>query len=182
MDRFLYQGNRTHYISFPLGGIGAGGIGLAGNGHLIDWEIYNHPNKGSVNGFSHFAVRVEDGDKVLDARVLQGDLPPPYMGQLGSTQFRGHGFGPAREYLGGLPHFQDVDFRGEFPIARLEFKDGTFPGQAVLKAFSPFIPLKEDECSLPAAFFEIEMTNTQDRSLTYTVLGVLSNPLPRTQH
>ena len=178
MDRFLYQGERTHYISFPLGGIGAGGIGLAGNGHLVDWEIYNRPNKGSVNGFSHFAVRVEEGARVLDARVLQGDLPPPYMGQLGSTQFRGHGFGPGREYLSGMPHFQDVDFRGEFPVARLDFRDESFPGRAALKAFSPFIPLKENECSLPAAFFEIELTNTQDRPLTYTALGVLSNPLP----
>ncbi len=173
MDRFLYQGERTHHISFPLGG-----IGLAGNGHLVDWEIYNRPNKGSVNGFSHFAVRVEEDDRVLDARVLQGDLAPPYMGQWGSTQFRGHGFGPRREYLSGLPHFRDVDFRGEFPMARVDFRDETFPGQIALKAFSPFIPLKEDECSLPAAFFEVELTNTQDRPLTYTVLGILSNPLP----
>lgn len=36
MDRFLYTGERTRHISFPLGGIGAGGIGLAGNGHLVD--------------------------------------------------------------------------------------------------------------------------------------------------
>ncbi|MEM7129390.1 MAG: GH116 family glycosyl-hydrolase, partial [Chloroflexota bacterium] len=49
MDRFLYTGNRTNQISFPLGGIGAGCIGLAGNGRLIDWEIFNRPNKGSVN-------------------------------------------------------------------------------------------------------------------------------------
>ena len=178
MDRFLYKGNRTHYISFPLGGIGAGGIGLAGNGHLIDWEIYNRPNKGSVNGFSHFAVRVEEGDEVLDARVLQGDLPPPYMGQVGSHHFRGHGFGPRREYLSGMPHFREVNFRGEFPMAHLEFQDETFPGQVALEAFSPFIPLKEDECSLPAAFFEIHLTNSQSRPLTYTALGVLSNPLP----
>ena len=60
MDHFLYNGERTRHISFPLGGIGAGGIGLAGNGHLVDWEIFNKPNKGSVNGFSHFARRAEE--------------------------------------------------------------------------------------------------------------------------
>ena len=31
MDPFLYRGARASQISFPLGGIGAGCIGLAGN-------------------------------------------------------------------------------------------------------------------------------------------------------
>ncbi|MGD0006299.1 MAG: GH116 family glycosyl-hydrolase, partial [Anaerolineaceae bacterium] len=53
--RFHYSHAQTREISFPLGGIGTGSIGLAGNGRLIDWEIFNRPNKGSFNGFSHFA-------------------------------------------------------------------------------------------------------------------------------
>ncbi len=40
-----------------MGGIGTGCIGLAGNGSLTDWEIFNRPNKGGDNGFSHFAVK-----------------------------------------------------------------------------------------------------------------------------
>ena len=59
-EYFLYRGRKTSQISFPLGGIGSGSIGLAGNGRLIDREIYNRPNKGSVNGFSHFAIRAEE--------------------------------------------------------------------------------------------------------------------------
>ena len=73
---FLYQGSKTSQISFPLGGIGSGSIGLAGNGRLIDWEIFNRPNKGSVNGFSHFAIRAEEKGKVISARILHGDLTP----------------------------------------------------------------------------------------------------------
>ena len=45
MDRFLYTGDRTSQISFPLGGLGTGCIGLAGNGRLIDWEIFNRHAK-----------------------------------------------------------------------------------------------------------------------------------------
>ncbi|SFQ20046.1 hypothetical protein SAMN05444406_11740 [Caldicoprobacter faecalis] len=33
---FLYTKERLNEISFPLGGIGTGCIGLAGNGRLID--------------------------------------------------------------------------------------------------------------------------------------------------
>ena len=71
MQDFVYEGAKTAQISFPLGGIGAGGIGLAGNGRLVDWEIFNRPNKGSVNGFSHFAVRAERDGQVLCARVAR---------------------------------------------------------------------------------------------------------------
>lgn len=58
-----YTKNRLKEISFPLGGIGTGSIGLAGNGSFIDWEIFNRPSKGSVNAYSHFAVRAIQGDK-----------------------------------------------------------------------------------------------------------------------
>ena len=48
----VYKGENLREISFPLGGIGTGCIGVAGNGALIDWEIFNRPNKGSINGTS----------------------------------------------------------------------------------------------------------------------------------
>ena len=36
----------------------------------MDWEIFNRPNKGTVNGFLHFAIKAEHTGKVVDARVL----------------------------------------------------------------------------------------------------------------
>ncbi|MBQ3085435.1 MAG: hypothetical protein IJC46_08325, partial [Clostridia bacterium] len=60
-----YSGTALKEISFPLGGIGTGCIGLAGNGRLIDWEIFNRPNKGSDNGYSHIAVKVGDQIRIL---------------------------------------------------------------------------------------------------------------------
>lgn len=72
---FLYAGEATREISFPLGGIGTGSIGLSGAGRLIDWEIQNRPAKGITNGLSHFAVKAEQGGKVVDARILNGPYP-----------------------------------------------------------------------------------------------------------
>ncbi|MEM3173520.1 MAG: GH116 family glycosyl-hydrolase, partial [Candidatus Bathyarchaeia archaeon] len=88
LEYFTYRGDRTREISFPIGGIGTGSIGLAGNGRLIDWEIFNRPNKGSVNGFSHFAIKAEHEGKILDARVLNSDLPPPYTGEFSHERFQ----------------------------------------------------------------------------------------------
>ena len=147
-----YTGAKTRAISFPLGGIGTGCIGLAGNGRLIDWEIFNRPAKGNTNGFSHFAIKAEQNGVVLDARVLHGDLPPPYMGEMGNPDFSGFGFGPSRYFMAGLPHFRDVEFIGEFPIAYLAFKDRSFPGHVRLTAFNPFIPLNDRDSGIPAEF------------------------------
>lgn len=178
---FVYQGQKTNEISFPLGGIGTGSIGLAGNGRLVDWEIFNHPNKGSFNGFSHFAIRAERDGKVLDARVLHGDLHPPYSGSLSGQNYSSFGFGPNREYLSGLPHFREVVFTGEFPLARLEFEEANFPGKVSLLAFNPFIPLNDFDSGIPAAMFEYEVTNTTEEALTYLLVGALTNPLPAYQ-
>ena len=156
-EYFLYKGDKTREISFPLGGIGTGCIGLAGNGRLIDWEIFNRPNKGSVNGLSHFAVKAEADGEVLDVRVLTGDLPPPYSGEVMERSSQSFGFGPPRGYMAGLPHFREAEFEGTYPIARLRFKDEKFLGKVQMTAFSPYIPLNDLDSSIPTAFFEIEI-------------------------
>lgn len=179
---FLYKGAKTREISFPLGGIGSGCIGLAGNGRLIDWEIFNRPNKCSVNGFSHFAVKAEADGRVLDARVLHGDYVGPLTG-TSTTPFTGVGFGATRAFLTGVPHFRSSEFEGAYPFATLRFADEKFPGGVTLTAFNPLIPLNDADSSIPAAFFEIEVENVTDRAISYTVCGVLKNPAPKdTRH
>lgn len=175
MERFTYKGAKTKEISFPLGGIGSGCIGLAGNGQLIDAEIFNRPDKGSHLGFTHFAVKAEDETKVLDARVLHSDVQPPYTGRMHRPMYNGFGFGVDRESLSGLPHFRASTFTGTFPVAKIDFEDEHFPGRVSLTAFNPFIPLNEDDSSIPGAFFEISLTNTERSPLSYTVCFSVAN-------
>ena len=123
----IYTENRTREISFPLGGIGSGSVGLAGNGRLCDWEIFNRSNKNSFLGYTHFCIRTG-----TSFRLLQGDCFEPYTGTYrsgdGTAQFsRGFGWGVEGELLPGLPHFRDVIFDGRFPTAELRFSDETFP-------------------------------------------------------
>ena len=176
---FIYKGAKTKEISFPLGGIGTGSVGLGGDGRLIDWEIFNRPAKGAFNGYTHFAVRAEKQGKVLDARILNGKLQPPYIGPMGPHSYASFfGAGPARQTLAGMPHFAKSEFKGPFPIAEIKFEDVHFPGLANLTAFNPFIPLDDKNSSIPAAFFEVEITNTTDAPLDYTIAGTLCNPQP----
>ncbi|RME61552.1 MAG: hypothetical protein D6790_07615, partial [Caldilineae bacterium] len=69
-------------------------------------------------------------------------------------------------------------FEGPFPIAQITYQDESFPGQVRLEAFNPFIPLNPDDSGIPGAFFEFHATNTTPEALTYTLVGVLANPLP----
>lgn len=176
-ERLRYTGRKTSEISFPLGGIGTGCIGVAGNGRLTDWEIYNRPNKGGINGFSHFAIKAEAAGQLLDARLLNADLQPPYSGS-GPGLYAGFGFGPAIQFLTGVPHFKTVEFLGEFPIAQLAFTSEKFPGTVSMTAFNPFIPLNVVDSGIPGAFFEFEVCNTSNLNINYTLAGVLDNPLP----
>ncbi len=174
---FVYRANKTREISFPIGGIGTGCIGLAGNGRLIDWEIFNRPNKGGINGISHFAVKAESDGRILDARILNGDLPPTYMGDFNKPMFQSFGFGPPIGYMAGLPHFRNFEFEGTYPTAEIRFSDEEFPGKVRMRAFNPLIPLNDLDSSIPAAFFEIEIRNTSEREITYTVCLTVQNPL-----
>ncbi len=177
----IYRDEKMNEISFPLGGIGSGSVGLAGNGLLVDWEIFNKPNKGSFNGFSFFAVKAETGGKVVDARILIGDKSPPYGGQ-GGGGFLGFGFGVSRSAMQGFPHFKKVEFEGEFPFATIRFADQKFPGRITEIAFNPFIPLNDRDSSIPAAFFAFDIKNTTKKKMVYSIAGMLKNPQFKAVH
>ena len=166
-----YTGEFTSKISFPLGGIGSGCIGLSGSGQLIDWEIFGRPNKLSFNGCSHFAIKAEADGKVLDVRILAGNYTGDRTGAPDNF-----GFGIRRESLTGAPHFENCEFHGDFPIAKLVLSDQHFPGRVTLTAFNPLIPLNDFDSSLPGAMFEVTVENTSDVDITYSVVLVVDNP------
>jgi non-lysosomal glucosylceramidase len=174
---FDYSGERSREVSFPLGGIGTGCIGLSGGGRLIDWEILNRPNKGVTNGVSHFAVRAEQDGRVLDARILNGPYLGNRTGDFPADTSRNFGFGARRDSLVGMPHFARNTFEGRFPVASLRFADERFPGSVDLVAFNPFIPLNDRDSSMPTAMFEITCANPTANPIDYTVVGVLGHGL-----
>jgi len=171
----VYSGENLKEISFPLGGIGTGSIGLAGNGALVDWEIFNHPDKGRLNAYSHFAVKAQYADGRSVTRVLQGDHIRDLQGQYRKTTFAGFGYGPDSGTMAGFPHFEKVRFEGKFPIATLIFEDEGFPGKVIMTATNPFIPLDAFASSLPAAFFEIGVQDAP-ADVKYTVVLSVRNP------
>lgn len=179
-----YEGKQTQEIIFPIGGIGTGSIGLAGDGRLVDWNIFNRPNLGSANKFSAIFVKAMRGEEVLDTRVLEGDLLTALSGGETTDILQGNGgwgfgFGPYRGTMAGLPHFRKWQFIANFPFASIEFRDAKFPGIVTLTAWNPFIPSDAKNSSLPVANFKVEFRNNTADNIEYSVFFALNNPLPR---
>ena len=171
-----HTGKYLNEIAFPLGGIGTGCLSLSGRGQLVDWEIFNRPNKGYRPDYTFFMLfaQAEDGEPVF--RVLEGHLQPPYHGYShGAQMYRGYGFGPPREFGSGFLRMAECAFTGYFPFCRIDFADEAVPVSVSTEAWSPFIPLNDEDSSLPAAIFHITLTNTSDRSVKTTVALGLQN-------
>jgi uncharacterized protein (DUF608 family) len=174
--RLEYQGEQLREIAFPLGGIGTGCVSLSGRGSLVDWEIFNRPNKGCLLPYAFFAIRARPQGGQPVTRVLQGPPEPPFSG-AGSTRFGGLGFGVTRVDGSGLPHMRSVRFAGEFPLAWIDFGDPALPVEVQLEAYSPFIPMNPDDSGMPCAVLSYRVSNPSARSVDVALVGNLLNPV-----
>ncbi len=170
----IYKNEHLKEISFPLGGIGSGSIGLSGNGALKDFEIYNRPDKGSEHGYTFFAIKATYPDGKSTIKIIQGDCVENLSGANRQRQYFGYGYGPAGTSMVGFPHFKKLTFDGKFPIAKLTFEDDDFPAKVIMEAFNPFIPLDSENSSIPAAFFKFKVKSLVD-GVRYTIYSTVEN-------
>ncbi len=156
-----YDQNHVEQIVLPLGGIGAGTIGLAGYGELRDWELFNRPNVGMRRDLPVFAITAKGGKTQRASSILSGPVDDHPLVQ---------GFGNPWPYA-GYPHFEAVSFDGAFPFGIVHLRDATLPYRVDLKAFSPFVPGDSAASSTPLASFEYVVENLTDEPLTVSIAG-----------
>ena len=85
--------------------------------------------------------------------------------------------GVTQEYKLDQNTFRDTTFRGEYPIARVEYAGASVPVQVSLEAFSPFIPLNAEDSGLPATIFHFTVKNTSKAPLEASFVGNLGNSI-----
>jgi non-lysosomal glucosylceramidase len=163
----IFAGRQLAMIAFPLGGVGAGSISLGGRGQLRDWEIFNRPDKGKSPQYAFPSLWVQTGTKKPVARVLESKLMPPYEGPSGL------GFANAP----GLPRLESATFKGEFPLARIDFADLTIGVKIALEAFTPFIPHEADDSGLPVAILRYRVSNPGAAAANISIAYSLDNPI-----
>ena len=71
-----------------------------------------------------------------------------------------------------------VRFEGQWPAARVTYRDDATPLQASLLAWSPWIPLDPETSARPVVVLEYEISNPSDAALSCVLSAVLPNPFP----
>lgn len=176
-ERNVYRKEQLRALAMPLGGLGTGSIALCGDGSLRQWQIHNQVNHSACVPHSFFAVWVRDPQtQETTARVLQSakyydaqtPAPPPTSNDHVVP-------GAQRRLMEQLPGISEIEYRGEYPIAEIEYRDEALPVRVTLEAFNPFIPLNAKDSGLPVILFGFTMTNAGEHPLETAVMATLQN-------
>lgn len=162
-----FRGRQLQMISFPLGGVAAGSIGLGGRGQLHNWEIFNRPNKGFSPSYAFPSIWAQAAGGKPVAHVLEARILPPYEGQ--------DGLGSAN--APGLSRLESAEFSGEYPLAHVDFTEPSLPVRVELDAFSPFIPHEPDDSGLPVAVLRYSVTNHGHLPVAAGIAWSIENPI-----
>jgi uncharacterized protein (DUF608 family) len=146
-----YSGDHLNRVAFPLGGIGAGMVCLEGTGALSHVSVRNRMEAFEEPClFSALCVKGREGNV---AKVLEGPVPGwKIFGRPGT----GNG---ASGTSYGLPRFASARFLARFPFATVRLEDPGMPLDVEITAWSPFVPGRADDSSLPLAALEYTFTN-----------------------
>ncbi len=162
-----FTGRQLATLAFPLGGVAAGSISLGGRGQLRDWEIFNKADKGRAPSYGFPSIWAQAGSAKPVASVLESRYMPPYTGA--------RGLAPSNS-APGLRRFSSATFTGEYPLARIAFRDAKVPVKVTLEAFTPFVPLDAEASGLPAAILRYKVVNPNQEKARVAIAFSLENP------
>lgn len=164
-DLHKWYSSSATAAKFLMGGIGTGNFSIGSRGQLCDWELFNSPGVGNKLPYTFFAIRTEDEQGQVDVRILESRLLPPYE--------RSHGYDSWDN--AGIPRFESAELNGEVSRVTVKLRDDSLPVAVTMTAFTPFIPLDEDNSGIPAAVIRYKAVNTTDRPLKVSIAGSLAN-------
>lgn len=158
----VYRGAELEKIGMPIGGICTGQLYLGGDGRLWHWDIFNvpQPSNFSDTGGPNYAKPPKPAFPIEQGFALR-------LNSGGRTIVRNldaRGFDP-----------QNIRFRGQYPVAFVDYEDPALPVRVSLEAFTPFIPLNVDDSSLPATVLRFSVRNTGTVAAEVELAGWIEN-------
>jgi uncharacterized protein (DUF608 family) len=143
-----YFGEYLDWISFPMGGMGAGMACLDGTGGLSKVSVRHRPELATEGQlFAALWLKYRKW-----AKVLEGSVPKWKLGRRFSS-------------INGYPRFDRATFEARFPFATVSLKDSEFPVEVELVGWSPFIPGDADSASLPTFGLEYNIKNNSTKNV-----------------
>lgn len=158
----VYRGAELEKIGMPIGGICAGQLYLGGEGRLWHWDIFNLPQAANFTdgGGSNYAHPPKPTSPIEQGFALK--LTSGSRTQIRTLDSRG--IDPLH-----------IAFRGQYPMAFVDYQDPALPVTVSLEAFSPFVPLNVPDSSLPVTVMRFTVKNTSALPVEVELAGWIEN-------
>ena len=157
----VYQGEELDHIGLVVSGQYTGQVYLSGDGRLWYWDIFNRRVMNPRGS----------GDYYYKEPMLPADYQGVNQGFLLELTHNGQTHVRHLDNRG----FDDITFRGEYPIGHVSLAHADVPVEVTLEAFSPFAPTNSADSSIPATIMAYAIENTSDEPVTLRVGGWLEN-------
>ena len=174
---YLKSRNELQYIGMPVGGINCGTVYLGGDGRLWLWDIFNKNQEGIEPKVVEWSADAQIPPVKIRPRDGAAYIQP-------STDIRPleQGFAIKIKYQGNTiikrfhqEDWDEIKFDATYPVAVIYYLDKEIPLEIKLTAFSPFIPLDEDNSNIPVTIQSFEIKNTGTEVVEVEVAGWLEN-------
>jgi len=162
-----YKGKELEWVSYPLGGLGAGMLCMEGSGSIGSVSVRNSPDLPN-EPFMYSALTIKGKEPIT--KVLEAPVPNRKI-----FAFEGEKAHGTTRQAYGLPRFRNGEFTAQFPFANIHLKDDKMPVDVNIEAWSPFIPGDEDASGMPFAAMEFTFENKTDESVDAVYYYVSEN-------
>ena len=170
-ETYSKQRGELRHIGMPVGGLCCGTLYLGGDGRLWLWDIFNE----NRNGIQTRTVRFQDfgGERSVDPQNGANYVSPaePRSPLTQGFALKVNGTTRTMDAQG----WENITFRGEYPMGEVTYRDAQCPVSARLNAYSPFVPLNVDDSGLPATVCEFTLKNESDTTVEMEIGGWLEN-------
>ena len=177
-----YSGQALMNIGMPVGGITTGAlVYLGGDGKLWHWDIFNRPLNGVMPRMIQYkdrswhqrpkGIEVWQGGNYIDPIRNQ---PSPFA-QGVALKVTNDG----KEQIRTLDRkgWKEVVFTGAYPFGTVTYSDPDCPVKVTLEAYSPFIPLNNEDSSYPSVIMRYRLENASKNPMQVEIGGWLENPV-----
>ncbi|MDN5287962.1 MAG: hypothetical protein JWR38_4236 [Mucilaginibacter sp.] len=174
---YLKSKNELQYIGMPVGGINCGTVYLGGDGGLWLWDIFNKNQEG---------IEPKVVEWSADAQIPPVKIRPRdgacYVQPSTNIRPLEQGFAIKIKYQGNTiikrfhqDDWDEIRFEATYPVAVIHYLDKKLPLTIKLTAFSPFIPLDEDNSNIPVTIQSFEIKNTGTAIIETEIVSWLEN-------
>lgn len=169
----IYTGIELPYIGMPIGGLFSGTVYLGGDGKLWLWDIFNEQKEGVINKThknwqGKTQVKPRDGANFIFPATQEYPFEQGFGIKIKQKKKK---WTKSLDFKG----FNDISFKGQYPVGEVNYKDKELPVEIKLNSFSPFVPLDVDSSSYPATIMQYKVTNKTNKKVTIELSGWLEN-------